>query len=471
MARVVQRAIDDPNPVKRRRELSEMGTNRADQELNIAKTAKTYLDSFFTTLNDAPSMKGTYYSINIGDTTFSETLNNQKDIIGATRFNKVEDFVLWGAKNQDEIEKKSDEDREVAIDLTEQECIILQGTIRPLKGDHFIFDSQGANAIPYIVSDITPVKLVDKPVYSIKLSLSSTFDTSSLEKCVVGTYKFIFGNIGTQRKTLLLKDTYLRLTQLNKLLVEINSMYVDAFYDLKYDMLRFVSNSSPTIILGCKALREFQHDQEILTWGSNMNTLFVNYPFETTKDTADYRRSYLSSIMKRKLKAFGTTPDMSITNPNEDKSFLSRDIEVRNDINEDNLYMMEDGDMASMEEYEPKYDCIFNLYTGVRTDFSILTLLRKSGLILYEMNSLSPSGRSKSTSDTYIKYEPDSPVVRKFIDMWQDQDLDGIVNSTLLDEYIVSNNNIDDYMMMPIVMWIITMTMALIENDDMIIKF
>ncbi|MGL5714045.1 MAG: hypothetical protein ACRCX2_13570 [Paraclostridium sp.] len=470
MARVITKGVDSPNIVNRRKEYSGVKKgNRAEQEHNIATNAKGYLDSFFTTLNDAPSMLGTYYSTNIGETTFSENLNNQKRISKATKFNKIEKFVIWGQKNSDEIEKKDDEGRENALQVTDQECIILQGTIRPLVGDHFVFMSQGDLAIPYMVTDIKPVKFIDKPVYSITLSVSNTFDIDTLEQSVVETYTFVFGNVGTQRKTLLRKNIFTRLGTINKLLIELNDMYVDAFYDDKYDILRFNSNALSSMFVSCKALREFQNSEAVLTWGSDLNTLFVNYPFITKRDTVDYKKSYIAKIMKRKLSKKEDIDTNGTDHLNLSSSFKI-DYDIRDKINEDNYFMLDDDLLNLVEDYNSIHDFSFKLYSNVRTDFSILTNFRNSNIILHEFNSISASVTSDQLESFYI-YECRSNIFKYIIDLWINEDYDGILNCRLLDEYIVSNNNIDDYMMMPIVLWIIGKTMDIAENDNMTTSF
>lgn len=469
MARIIQ--DDRPSFVKRASNPSTLSSNRADQEFSIGKEAKQMLDSFFTTLNDAPSEKGIYFSINAGETTHSNNLNSQKNVTTATRFLMIKDMVIFGPKNETEIEHRNDEEREVAYTPGDQERIILQGTVRPSVGDHWIPAHQGSLARLYMVTAVTATKLIDKPVYAVTLSSSPSFTRETILKNVDRVYKFIFGNIGSQRKTILLDEVYNKTKELAVLIKDLNDMYVDSFYDETYDLLRYRAASLSKTFVGCKALREFQEDTAILRYSEDQNMLFVNYPFVTKDDLKDYKYSYINKIIKRKLKLRQDVAEPLIIEPpkvNDLSITFTMDYQFRDAINEE-MEMMSDSDM--IEDYEPLYDTRFKFFDMSKNEFNILTNFRKSGITLIELNS-APNNILTKDQETFINYEIKSKLFRYFIDMYMTSSWDEIIkNFNILDNYTVSNNNIDDYLVLPVVLHILAMAIDKVEEEELIVSF
>lgn len=469
MAKIIQ--DDRPSFVKRAEKPSTISSNRAEQELSIGKEAKVMLDSFFTTLNDAPSELGTYFSINAAETTHSNNLNSQRNTTTATRFNMIKDMVLFGPKNETEIEHKGDEEREVGYVNGDQERIVLQGTIRPVVGDHWIPSHQGGLARIYMVTSVTATKLIDKPVYSINLSTSPSFSKESILKNIDRVYKFIFGNIGSQRKTLLLDEMYNRTRKVAMIVKDLNEMYVDSFYDEVYDILRYKGASLDKVFVGCKALREFQEDTCILRYGEDQNMLFVSYPFITNDDLKDYRYSYIHQIMKRKVKTLENTPvplNVEVPEVNDLTYTFNIDYKYRDAINEEMLMM---SDSNIIQDYEPKYSMNFRFYDSSKNDFNILTNFRKSGITLLELNSAPKNILTKHT-ETYVRYSINSILFRFFIDKYVDEAWDDIINNyDILENYTVSNNNIDDYLVLPLVLQILALAIDKTEEEDLIVSF
>lgn len=467
MARIL--TDDRPTFVRRSEASRTLSSNRADQELSVGLEAKKFLDSFFTVLNDAPSDVCDYYQIRVGDTSFSNNLNMQKHVSSATKFNKIKDFVMWGPKADKELEKREDDEREAAYTPAEQDRVILQGTIRPVVGDHVVLKSQGKQARLYQITNVDPQKLIDKPIYLITISPSPSFTLASIEAAVVATYKFVFGNIGSGRKTILSDTIFDRIIEMSKTLKDLNTMYVKTFYDEMYDILRYRGSGSGAInFVTCKSLREFQNEFNILRYGEDMNTLFVDYPFISDDDLKDYKLSYINKFLKRKIKTKAETPTPLVIDDPMDRSItFALDYMYRDRSNEENEMILDDD---TIENFEPKYNLETRFYPSEHTEFSILTNFRKSDIVLVELNSRPTTG-VPIDKQLYIKYEPKSKILLYILELYLDKNYDAIINTDILSDYTPSNNNIDDYLMLPLVMFAISQVIEGIEKDDLIVSF
>lgn len=460
--------LTDDRPVYARRAERTMSSNRAEQELKIGVEAKEFLDSFFTTLNDAPSEIGTYYQTHVGETTFSNTLNLQKKVSDATKFNKILDFVTWGPKSDKDLDKKDEEEREAGYNPTELERIILQGTVRPVVGDHLTIRSQGLQSILYQITNVEIQKMIDKPIYAITMVQSPTFSTVTIENNVVATYRFIFGNIGSGRKTILLDTVCNKIEKISKTMKDLNEMYVKTFYDETYDILRYRGTGLSTTFISCKALREFQNEYNILRYGEDMNTLFVDYPFITNDDLKDYKMSYINKILRRKIKKIEDTPSiLNVDNPLDRSCIMELDYKRREDYNIENVELLFND---IIEEYETPNDYTTKFYHNTQTEFSLLTNFRKSDITLMELNSRS-TDISTRDYECYIVYKPTSKIFLYILDAFLSRDYNKIINTDILDDYTPSNNNIDDYLMLPLVMFSISEAIDTIERDDLVVSF
>lgn len=469
MARIM---VDDrPTFVRRSEEKRSMSSNRANQELSVGLEAKKYLDSFFTALNDAPSEVCTYYQTHVGESSFSNNLNSQKKVDESTMFNKILEFVTWGPKVDKELEKREDDEREAAYTPTEQERVILQGTIRPVVGDHIKITAQGKQARLYQVTNVDPQKLIDKPIYLISMSPSPSFSLESIEKNVIKTYRFIFGNIGSGRKTILSEQTYDRIVKSANTLRELNKMYVNTFYDEVYDILRYRGSGFGGAInfVGCKALREFQDQTGVLRYGEDLNTLFTNYPVVSNDDLKDYKMSYINKILKRKIrtKAESPTPLNIPCDPYNHSLKYELEFKRRDDYNEENEMML---DSPLIDNFESMYNYSTKFFISNLSDFSILTHFRKSNISLNELNSR-PADISTKDMEFYIMYEPKAKILLYVLDLYMQEKYEDIVNLDIFDDYVPSNNNIDDYLILPLVIYIISEAIETIEKDDLIVSF
>lgn len=466
MAKIL--ADDRPTYVRRSETSRTLSSNRAEQELSVGLEAKKFLDSFFTALNDAPSDICDYYQINVGESSFSNNLNMQKVVSNATKFNKIKDFVTWGPKADKELEKREDDEREAAYTPAEQERVILQGTVRPVVGDHMVLKSQGRQARLYQITNVDPQKLVDKPIYLITISPSPSFTLETIEKAVVNTYKFIFGNIGSGRKTIISDVIFDRIVTMSKTLRDLNEMYVKTFYDEMYDILRYRGTGSGMInYVSCKSLREFQNEYNILRYGEDLNTLFVDYPFITNDDLKDYKLSFINRFLKDKIKLKSETPTPLTADPFDRSEQFALDYKYRDDSNEENEMILDD---PVIDDFEPKYDFSTKFYPAEHSEFSILTNFRKSDIVLIELNSRPDTGIPRD-KQLYVKYEPTSKILLYVLELYLDKNYDAIMNTNVLSDYTPSNNNIDDYLMLPLVMFAISQTIENIEKDDLVVSF
>ena len=496
MARIINERRSESSSIDRRKDLVGISKNRSVQELQIGLEAKKYLDSTFTTLVNAPTRLCRYYHTSSNETTFSETLNMQKDLKSATRFNKINNFVVWGEINQDEVEHLGkDAERDKLLTATDQTCIVLQGTVMPVNGDLLIFQSQGATAIIYTVTQVEQIKMVDKSAYKITIGISKTFETENdIEDLVVDEYEFVFGNIGTHKKTIFKNVIYKKILELTHIMDNLNNMYVEAFYDIKYDILRCYGISDSAIdkkkFITCKALRLFQDDRKIFTYGNDRNQLFSDYPVLTSRDSLDYKQSFYKYICDKRVvrnkeerKSFVSFSDFK--GNDFSSAYLHSELELATKIDNRRIMQIPEPEMDRMsgiymnihgmteEVYNeltnppsaPEFDYKIKLFFTIMRDFNILTNFCKSDIELYSLNS---TGTNELLEDRepFVEIECKNPMFTYIMDNYLNGNNDKVLNASILDSLIVSENSITDFLFIPIIMNIISITLDVIEEDE-----
>ena len=209
---------------------------------NLVKATKGVLKNPYYVYTDKKPTKVTYYKQNLEKTTLDPDSGLNYAHIGEQspiKFNKIEGFYLYGI---DQITQNLDiGDFGLENDEITGQCIILPNTIEPTMGDYF--------RIPYLKEDILfRVNAVNDDtldngsnVYQIDYKLERVEDLKKIESQVVGTYKCIVNNIGTDFKCVIEDTSYQLIENLEGAMEEITAAY-QIFFDSKVQNFIYLYN-------------------------------------------------------------------------------------------------------------------------------------------------------------------------------------------------------------------------------------
>ena len=209
---------------------------------NLVKATKGVLKNPYYVYTDKKPTKVTYYKQNLEKTTLDPDSGLNYAHIGEQspiKFNKIEGFYLYGI---DQITQNLDiGDFGLENDEITGQCIILPNTIEPTMGDYF--------RIPYLKEDILfRVNAVNDDtldngsnVYQIDYKLERVEDLKKIESQVVGTYKCIVNNIGTDFKCVIEDTSYQLIENLEGAMEDITAAY-QIFFDSKVQNFIYLYN-------------------------------------------------------------------------------------------------------------------------------------------------------------------------------------------------------------------------------------
>lgn len=209
---------------------------------NLVKATKGVLKNPYYVYTDKKPTKVTYYKQNLEKTTLDPDSGLNYAHIGEQspiKFNKIEGFYLYGI---DQITQNLDiGDFGLENDEITGQCIILPNTIEPTMGDYF--------RIPYLKEDILfRVNAVNDDtldngsnVYQIDYKLERVEDLKKIESQVVGTYKCIVNNIGTDFKCVIEDTSYQLIENLEGAMEDITAAY-QIFFDSKVQNFVYLYN-------------------------------------------------------------------------------------------------------------------------------------------------------------------------------------------------------------------------------------
>ena len=209
----------------------------------------------------------------------------------------------------------------------------------------------------------------------------------------------------------------------------------------------------------------------ILKYSEDQNDLFIGRQHNVDRyEDKNFMSSY---FMRFKNKRFNLYNNRKVLNHNAKGEELTNIIldlmKTRDTIFQD-----------MMDEYTPKYDYRSPLFCDFHhnDDHLILTTLYQDKRHVFYTG---PAGfrDSLSLKDPYVIYEPKDPYMLEVFDAYIDlvsNDTKGAVNvgKLLLDnfQYKVSDRyNMDDYLMLPIVIYIIQEVINTIILDNMIVTY
>ena len=209
---------------------------------NLVKATKGVLQNPYYKYTDKQPTKVTYYKQNLEKTTLDPESGLNYSHVGAQspiKFNKITDFYLYGIdqiQNQLDIGDFGLENEEIT-----GQCIILPNTIEPTPGDFFV--------IPYVKEDLLfRVNGVNDDtldngsnVWQIDYKLDRVEDIKKIESQVVGTYRTIVNNIGTDFKCVIEDTSYQLIEKLESAMEDITAAY-QIFFDEKVQNFVYLYN-------------------------------------------------------------------------------------------------------------------------------------------------------------------------------------------------------------------------------------
>ena len=419
--------------------------DRASAEVSIANKNKKYYESFLKATT-APSVLCTYWSID-DSSTYSESTKNTKLNHDAKKFIRIDKFVMFNFDSED-LEDKTNDERRISINMAAKQSFLQPGTIIPKEGDHLVLASQGAIAKPYMVNKVTPLKFLDKEVWNIEYSESTIFTIDELNKCTVKNKIFVGKNGGTNGSALIDADIKDGIDLAKSVIDKVGTKYMELFYDVDMDSLVFKPyNQHGKMFLNYYANSRMQEIIGILKFGYDKNKLFLNntYGFDAIEE--NYDKSLYGTLLDRwfiEREEVCEKEDLSNGNAKSDAAMeLLSALELR-----ERIY----AEYRNVPEYKSKYIFDTTLYLRPKTEHMILTRYYNSHIMLVDMFDTAGFFDAR-LKRSWVKYEITSPIILPVLDMYMDEDWDGIITyCKKLKRFNPSKFNIDDYMAVPLML-------------------
>lgn len=415
--------------------------NRAETETKIADKNKSYYDAFVRATS-APTVLCTYWSID-NSTSYSEGTKNIKLSHNAEKFIKISNFQMFNYDSED-LEDKTTDDRRISINLAAKSSFLQPGSILPKEGDHIVLASQGAIAKPYMVSKVTPLKFLDKEIWSIDYIESTKYTIPELESCTVSRKSYITSNGSTGLPALIDEDDKDLLDVANAVLDKIRTKYVELFYDVAYDDLVYVPYGQPKLRLNYYAISRLQELHQVLKYGYDKNTLFIQntYGFDAIEENFD--KSLYGSLIER---WFIPRDEHCNDSPSNITNFGAEEIANACELR-DRIF----DEYRGFPQYESKYVYETRLYLRHKSEHLIVTRYYNSEIVLFDMFDTAGFFDPR-LKKSWLNFELKSPVICPVLDMYMDQEYDKILEyCKKLKRYNPSKLCIDDYIGVPMLL-------------------
>ena len=447
---------------------SSLSSNRSDSELQIALNAKyAWGSTALTQMVQAATIKCTYYSVNVNESTYRDGIEAGSDVVKSRYYTKINNFVMYQRDGQDVEESSDDDQREVNINLTSHQSLIIGVTgFIPKVGDHIVLASQKELAIPYMVNKVTPTSYIDRECFRIDYSPSPFYrakeingETSynvttlvkELEGQVVATAEYVSGTAGTGQATIQPTAVVDAANELGAIYTNLARQYSQAFYNEKYDIIGMNPNwlCDGKIWFRYVSMVEFQLNEEVLKYGFDNNTLFV----ESVPDIENIQSNYLKSIYQKLMNKDFDKYDPEVIMSQIDKLdgyssiHFSKLFEPRDIINEEHDY-----------RYIPKYSYTQKIYFREYCEHSMLTAFYKTGFTMIDMID-GVAWNNRLGASEYVYYSINSPIISKFLDAYMDDSVESLMSDERymkkLKKYTLDKDNVDDYMGIPLLLYAI----------------
>lgn len=267
-----------------------------------------YIDSYMEGTKDyarnidsAPNFV-TYYSNDPTESTEDHGLGGVIENIGhesPLRFNKISNFPLY---NVEEMAPGIEYDEEVGINgEMSGQAVILPGTIEPQIGDYVIFSYHEHNQEflrTYRVTDVNMSSINSNAFFQISYSLDSGVDLTILDdKQVSDSFLTLYENIGTEKRAVIHESEYLFLSSLKDTFNEVTKYYVEAFWNRQKNS--FICEDIDGTLIYDKHLHRFVSDSNLfIDTGTYLKNMYIKSTGNQIK--RDYNRSIYFTIKNYK---------------------------------------------------------------------------------------------------------------------------------------------------------------------------
>ena len=239
-----------------------------------------------------------YYHLDFDETTVDEGFKDVASILGhrsPIKYKKIENFPLYGIEQM--VLSLQDADQGLDTDYS-SECNILPGTIKPLANDFF--------TIPYLqdayifrVTEISYDTVMPDNFYKIGYKLEYIDDEKLLllEKQTEDKFECVLENIGTDKKCIIHKESFIRIHELEKMYEDMKQSYLAMFYDDRYNVL--LGDLGGGIRLYDPYMTEFVNKHSLLNRKNDLHAIVLTDQFTDPYRRLKYEKSIYRFIERR----------------------------------------------------------------------------------------------------------------------------------------------------------------------------
>ena len=249
---------------------------------------------------DLPVTSSTYYHINSKHSTADKGLENVNSLEGHNspiRFNKIENFPLYGI----DMQEVSVQEEEHGLDTNiEGQLVIQPNTIHPFPDDYFCIDYLNKKFL-FRITKVDYNTMVDK-YFRCEWELHYISDEMylSIEEQVVGRYHCIFDNIGSTDKSIIRDDDYALLTKIRTIQHTLRDEYLAKFKNKTYNAYMYYRAEDkylydPMINYFCNKVKIFEIDQY------NTPDCFLVYEEKRSFHNQEYENSIFDRVTHKDL--------------------------------------------------------------------------------------------------------------------------------------------------------------------------
>lgn len=452
--------------------------NRSETELQIGLNNKSFLDSKFTRLIEAPTMRCEYYQLDSNMSSFSEFLKITKEPKKSLYYNLINNFVMYNLSPSEEIDPKDESERSPIINLSNKTAVILAGTIRPKEGDCVVLHSHSRIKKVFQVSRVDEKLLIDREVYEIQFIESPMWTYEEIQTRITNSFSYLESNVGSGNKVILENNIIKDITKIKSILKDMNKTYVEMFYSELYDCITLKNPLIPSELFTLRSLSKFQMDKGVIRYGFDESMLFINNDYMYKYDDTNYNKSIYKRVVKgKKIKKIDLTDDSFLRPMDKPDMFQMKMKEFERYCKINN----EDRDLEELHE------CYYiDLYYRCFENHMVMTNLFNSGLRLTELIENNPFLYETNNNNVvkpyryYLNNSFYSSLIDKYYEALEDKDnkgfkflFDYIKKSyiTLMEDYDMFNNDLNDMIFFPIIKYIIELTINEITKDEMITSY
>ena len=273
-------------------------------ENNISSYVES-MESKYTKFLDTRPNFVTYYSKDIVYSTHDMGLQNvEKDIgeFSPNKYNVISDLPIYGLGELAPQLQMADSGLDTNIT---GDCVILQGSIKPLPDDLFI--------VPYLnkkylfkVTSVTPDAVKTKPSYKVEFIFTRIIDNENeISGSFLERYNFVYENIGSNNIALLENKKFLLTESILKLKEKLINLFVAFYYNTKLNSI--VLNYKGNYVYN-RYLTNFIAKNNLLAKANNISdTIYLVDVFSKETDiefTLKYKRTIYEALEKRDSRVF-----------------------------------------------------------------------------------------------------------------------------------------------------------------------